>query len=155
MPEFVIAHILDRHKVGDMFTMWPLHITVVPPFEAPSLEDVIDVFEPIISQALPVHLHLGGLANLGARKHKPAQLLIPHPKLSTLRYALLETAEDHGWDVSTSHAGLPFQPHITRNAGRIYTSREVQLSSLSIVEAKPMGYRQIKAEIPMEGRAAA
>lgn len=153
MPEYTVAHILDPHETGARFTMWPLHVTVVPPFEAPDLESVLNAFEPVITATPSVFMHLGGLAKFGA--NRTVQKLVPSTELSMLHGKLLETGEQEGWKLSGRYTGERFTPHITRKAGRLYSGTGFLLDSLAVVEAQSQGYRQIKAELSLKGRDAA
>lgn len=149
MAEFVVAHILDDYQVGDRFSMWPLHVTVLPPFEAPDLGTVVSVFDPIAREVPPVQLQVGERARFGAKIL--VQKLIPNPELTSLHTKLLQAGEQAGWKIAGRYTGQHYTPHITEKAGRSYGGKPFILDKLCIVEGIGQGYRVIRHELELGG----
>lgn len=147
MPEFVVAHITDEHQVGERFSMWPLHVTVVPPFEASSLEEVSETVELIGQMISPIQLQIGDAAKFG--QGRLVQKLVPSPELTQLHKKLIDAGEKQGWNISGHYVGNYYTPHITQKKGRSFTGSEFILNSLSVVENIGQGYRVIREEISL------
>ncbi|MDQ3065213.1 MAG: 2'-5' RNA ligase family protein [bacterium] len=146
MKEFVIAHILDDVETGDRFTLWPLHVTILPPFQADNKEQVVDAVEQTIKSSAPINVQLGEFAQFGAKRI--VRKLIINPELQSLHDKLLQLANLQGWDVPQKYVGRYYTPHITRKAERDYIGENFTMSELCIVEALPQGYRQIVKKLP-------
>lgn len=147
MAEFVAAHILDDHKPYDRFTIWPLHITILPPFEAPSTQAVSEVIGPIIEASEPIHALLGDLVQFD--KTHTVRKLLPNSELQHFHDSLLLAVQHQGWRLSAKYTGQYYTPHITRKLGRDFEGDSFEIDKLSITEAQPQGYRQIVAEFEL------
>jgi len=150
MAEFVVAHILDDHQIGDRFTIWPLHVTILPPFDAPSIESVTGVVEAVALAAEPINLHVGDRAKFSSKTL--VQKLIPSPELMSLHTKVLQAGEAEGWQITGRYIGKHYTPHITERAGRSYIDATFILDSLSVVENIGQGYRVIRSEVVLGSR---
>ncbi len=150
MAEFVVAHILDDHRAGDRFTMWPLHVTVLPPFEAPGLESVSEFIEPIVRSEEPIQLQVGERAKFGPKLL--VQKIVPSPELASLHTKLLQAGESAGWNIMGRYTGNHYTPHITQKAGRSFEAAAFLLDRLSIVENIGQGYRVIHRDLKLGGQ---
>lgn len=123
--------------------MWPLHVTVLPPFEAPGLEAVSKVIKSIVLSEEPIQLQVGGQAKFGGKLL--VQKIIPSPELASLHTKLLQAGESAGWNIKGRYLGNHYTPHITQKAGRSFSGAGFLLDTLSIVEDIGQGYRVIRS----------
>lgn len=147
MADFVIVHILDEYETGKQFSMWPLHVTLLPWFDAPDANGVVEALTPLLEKSAPINVQLGDFAKLGAKR--TARMLITSTDLKTLHEQLLKIVEDNGWPIRGRYTGSHFSPHITRTSGRDYNGDGFVIDSLHIAEALPMGKRRLVARLPL------
>ncbi|MDQ3123589.1 MAG: 2'-5' RNA ligase family protein [bacterium] len=145
MAEFVLAHILDEVEVGDRFTMWPLHVTLLPPFQADNANEVLENIKPITDSTLPIFAQAGELAQFGTKIF--VRKIVINPELQALHNKILQLAQNLGWQTSGKYVGSYYTPHITRKSGRDFEGNEFVIKDLHIVEALPQGYRRIIAKL--------
>jgi 2'-5' RNA ligase len=146
MADFVIAVILDDFKIGDRFTMWPLHITILPPFSAPSLETVAQTIKPIVKYTEPIHIQIGEFAKFG--RDRTAQKIFPSSELQRLHEKILAAGEQAGWKIAGRYTGSYFTPHITTKAGRSYDKADFDITEIVIVGLLPQNYRELLEILP-------
>ncbi len=148
MAEFIVAHILDEKHVGDRFTTWPLHVTLLPPFEAAQASDIKYTLSPITELTAPIQTQLGEFARFGEKRI--AQKIIVNPELAALHNKLLQAAELRGWKIDGRYLGDYYTPHVTRKLGRDYDGSSFIIDKLVIVESLGQGYRQVVDELVLE-----
>lgn len=151
MAELVLAHILDDYEVGKRFTMWPLHVTVLPPFEVGEVDEVTEWLEQIISSVPLIQAQLGGYAGYG--QNRRVRLLVSNPELKSLHTKLLQAAAEHRAEVKSHYIGRHFSPHVTLVAGRDYSGDSFEINKLALVESQPQGYRQVVANYFLKDQA--
>ena len=151
MAEFVVVHLLDEHQVSDRFTSWPLHVTLLPPFQAETISDVKTALGDITEASQAVAVQVGEFAQFGAKRI--AQKLIPNPELLSLHHKLLQAARLQGWQMDGRYIGDYYTPHITRKLGRDYDGTHFIIDKLAVVESLGQGYRQVVAELPLKENA--
>lgn len=149
MAEFVIAHILDDYEVGGKFQMWPLHLTVLQPFEAPDARSVIEAVKPTLLSTPPVQAKIGESTQFSPKIH--VQKVEPNDELMNLHKALLGVAKANNWPVNGHYTGDHYTPHITRKAGRVFEGQGFTVNKLAIVENLGVGSRHIHGSITLEG----
>lgn len=149
MAEFVVAHVLDDYRLGDRFSMWPLHVTILPPFEAANLEGVDLLVKSIASKKAPMQLQVNDKTSFSSRVK--VQKLVPSRELQDLHLSLLEAVEARGWHINGRYIGAHYTPHITEKSGRSYDRVSFTLDSLAIVENIGQGYRVIRSAIKLSG----
>lgn len=148
MHEYVIVCMVDPAQVGDRFTMWPLHITLLPWFDAPDVQTVKEVVEQKLQGFRPFTVSVGKRSSFGVDKRLPVMLIQPSHKLQDLHDTLLTAVQEQGWELHGRYTGSHFVPHVTQKAGRD-ASGDIQIETLHIAEKQSQGYRQIVGELQL------
>jgi 2'-5' RNA ligase len=130
---------------------WPLHVTLVPPFETELTPDAVAALLP---PARPVTVTAGDEALLGARRSVPVTLIRPVDDLLALHAALIDALEAAGVVVADQHhirAG--YLPHATvQRSGRLHPGETFTVGELSLVDRAPAGARgsrRVVARVPL------
>lgn len=150
MGEFLAVYMVDAVEVGDRFTMWPLHLTLLPWFEAPSVKDVAHQFEGATRGIQPFEVTVGARGYLGRFRDVPVRLVHNTVQLQDLHEKLLLTALDRSWRLQGRYTGKYFKPHITQKAGRDAAEGTLLIDSVYIAERQPQGYREIVGKVELE-----
>jgi hypothetical protein len=130
---------------------WPLHVTLVPPFETELAPDaVVALFPP----ARPVAVTAGDEALLGARHTVPVTLIRPVDDLLALHAALIDALESAGVGVADQrHILAGYRPHATaRRGGRLRPGATFTIGELALVDLAPAGARgsrRVAARLPL------
>lgn len=146
MREFVVVAVLDECNIGDTFTMWPLHMTILPWFEAESVEEAVELLQPIAREFAPIRVELVDFAKFGA--NRTVRLVKLSPELHDLHKKLLREVQVNGLQIRGRYTGDHFSPHVTRTGGRDFAGDDFIIDKLYIAEALPMGKRRLIAELP-------
>ena len=137
-PEFFISHIIDQTTVqGKIIERWPLHMTVVPPFQIPSemneeiilgcmsksghsLEKIELSYGSIRSGAIPIEI--GNKAMFGEYNDIPVvEILDPSGELHRLHSLLIRELGKVGCkflDFNPDWNGPNYSPHATMKSGK-------------------------------------
>jgi 2'-5' RNA ligase len=145
--EFVIVNMLEPIGIGTRFAMWPLHMTLLPWFNAPDVETVKQQIELALSDFQPFEVEVGQREHFGQRK-LPVMLIKNTPKLQALHETLLKVINVNGWDLPGRYTGEHFKPHVTHKAGRD-ASGTLKIDSVYIAEKQSQGYREIVGKIEL------
>src|SRR4051794_13195607 len=103
MSSFVLVYFLERSPVGHTFPVgeWPLHATLVPPFESSGKPD----FASVTGSHAPIPTTVSGSATFG-RRRRPVALLDNPPQLQQLHEDLTAAVGDaSGGMVRDAHTG--------------------------------------------------
>lgn len=138
---------LDSVSVGERFTMWPLHMTILPWFSAPNIETVIAHTRDVVVNLKPFKVQVGQRAYFGQRK-LPVKLIDNSHELQDLHERLLGMVNDNGWEIKGRYTGPNFRPHVTQKAGRD-AGGELLINKIHIAEAQPQNYREIVGTIDL------
>ncbi len=147
MGEFLAVHMVDPAKVGDRFTMWPLHMTLLPWFEAPDVSSVLTAFRARLEHVAPLEVSVASRAYFGQRK-LPVKLVHRTAALQQLHEILLQAVLENGWPLQGRYTGEHFKPHVTQKAGRDATGMLV-VDAVYIAERQSQGYREIVGKIAL------
>jgi len=137
-PEFFIPHIIDKvPTIGETLERWPLHMTVIPPFEIPTEIDVKNVIEcvkkcsyglskielkygSIRSGAIPIEI--GNEAMFGEHNDIPVvEILDPSGELHKLHSLLISELGRIGCNFINFNPewnGANYSPHATMKNGK-------------------------------------
>lgn len=148
MREFVIAYMVDTAEIGQRFTMWPLHMTLMPWFEAPGVRIVEQKLLEKLKDVPGFDVVVGERSSLGVHKRLPVMLITHTPELQRLHEKILETVKENNWQLKGRYTGELFKPHITQKAGRD-ASGTLHIERLYIVEAQPQNYRQAVGKVEL------
>lgn len=141
---------VDGRHVGDTFTDWPLHITIMPWFRVGMPSDELG---RMLSQRLgslePFMATIGSATRMGHHGRKAANLLeTPSPLETIERQVRRLLKEQDAWLVDeTTKKHRTFMPHVTvQKAGRTGQGDTFMVDSLYIVEQKGE-YKEIVSRI--------
>lgn len=138
---------VDSAKVGDRFTMWPLHMTLLPWFEAPSITYLLAAFRDELKHIAPFETEIDAREYFGQRK-LPVRLVTKTSALQGLHEALLSVVQAHGWNLQGRYTGDSFKPHVTQQAGRDARGT-LLVDAVYIAERQSQGYREIVGKIDL------
>lgn len=147
MSEYVLVYMLEPAPIETRFTMWSLHMTLLPWFLAPGLEDVQAKLQQKLARFEPFEVEVGEREYFGHKKH-PVMLVNNSPRLQSLHEALLSLVKENGWKLEGRYTGEHFIPHVTRKSGRDASGR-LTVDSIHIVEKQPQGYREVSGIIEL------
>lgn len=146
--EYLAVHMVNPANVGDRFTMWPLHMTLLPWFAAPDADIVKQKLEPVLQEVSPFEVMVGARDYLGRNHDVPVRLVQNTPQLQDLHEKLLQTVEANGWELKGRYTGEHYIPHVTQKAGQD-ASGTLQVDSVYIVERQSQGYREVVGSIDL------
>jgi 2'-5' RNA ligase len=142
MREFIIAYMVEPIDVGKRFTLWPLHMTLLPWFDAPDVKAVKRELTKKLTATRTFEVSVGERSSFGVDKRLPVMLINPSPELKALHEKLLEMVEKNGWQLRGRYTGASFKPHITQKGGRD-AEGTLHIDELCIIEAQPQNYREV------------
>lgn len=119
--ELLACLILDKIKLHDRFSSWPLHVTLVPWFflSAQNLHRFLVSMENTAKNYSPVVVTANRVSFFGAKSTIKVMELKPRPALIQLHNELLNvTCSNGGALLDTNHIGPNFKPHISFKQGR-------------------------------------
>ncbi|TFD58971.1 hypothetical protein E3T39_11465 [Cryobacterium suzukii] len=142
MPRLVLVLPLTPLETGDRFAVeeWPLHITVLAPFDTDAAPDEI---ARVTAAALDGHAALTVIAGpdeLFGRRHDIAVTVIDdNVALTSLHDRLVEAlrplaTDPHEW----AFAGPEFRAHVTvKRQARVQAGDEINLTQIALVDMAP------------------
>ena len=145
--EFVLVHMLEPVELGTQFTMWPLHMTLLPWFNAPSAEVVRKELVRALEAIKSLSLKIGEKEFFGQRK-LPVRLVVNTSELQNLHSALLKMVDENGWNLQGRYTGGHFKPHVTNKSGK-QAEDELRVYSVYVFEKMPHGYRKAVAKVDL------
>lgn len=137
-PEFFISHIIDDTLPDNSIVeRWPLHLTVIPPFQIPSEISENVILEQIaqngqnlgkiklnygLIQSGSIPIEVGHKALFGENNDIPVvEILDPSNKLHELHCALLKSLGEIGCrflNLNPEWTGVNYSPHTTMKSGK-------------------------------------
>ncbi|AWB87565.1 2'-5' RNA ligase family protein [Mycetocola zhujimingii] len=158
MSRVVVVVPLNPLRNGESFLVssWPLHITVVPPFET-------EAETPAIAAALAEAV--GDLASFsvvaagdelfGRRHDIPVTLIADDERLLTLRERLVAAVRPLATSPDERAFSRPeFRPHVTvKGENRVADGEELHLTQVALVDMAPRqspGGRTVLATVPLD-----
>ena len=145
MREFVVAYMVEPVDIGTRFTLWPLHMTLLPWFDAPDVEAVRQGLAKKLTATRAFEVLVGERSSFGINK-LPVMLMKPNAELQALHEKLLGSVEENDWQLRGRFTGATFKPHITQKAGKDAIGT-LRIDELSIIEAQPQNYREVVGKI--------
>jgi len=134
---YAAAYMLDKPKLGEVFTKWPLHITVLPWFECQDIAIYVGMLEKTARKIRPFYVTVGREADFGPDGGVPVKLVnktYPLTELHATVCRLLMYGKGHAGS-REERITRPWRPHITVRGDRhISTGTKVLVDSLDIVE---------------------
>jgi 2'-5' RNA ligase len=142
MARFVIVLPLAPLAAGDEFTVadWPLHVTLVEPFQAdPATVDVdglVALIGAVAAAAKAVRASAGEAAMFGRRRDVPVTLVQDGGELDALRIRTLAALREAGIDVSGARDD--FRPHVTRKRhAHLPPGDRVEFGTVALIDMRP------------------
>lgn len=138
----VVVAPLARLASGDAFAVadWPLHITVLPPFETAFSADEVAAAIAEVASTHPALTAWAGADALFGRKHNiPVTLICEHPGLTQLHRRLVDALRPFAArPEEPAFTGPGFRAHITvKGASRVGEGDEIRLTQLALVDMAP------------------
>ncbi|MBO1738826.1 2'-5' RNA ligase family protein [Leifsonia sp. TF02-11] len=127
---------------------WPLHVTIVPPFETGLDAGAIAALLP---RGPRIPVVAGARASFGHRRAVPVTLIRPSPALLALHLACVEALEAAGAVIADRrHIRSGYRPHASdQRLGTLAPGEHASLTELALVERTPGAPRRVVARIPL------
>jgi hypothetical protein len=155
MGRFAVVLPLEPLAAGDAFPVsaWPLHVTVVEPFETRHDADwVAELMAPVLHGRRAIEADAYDRAMFGPRRDVAVTLIRDGGPLGAMRVRLLGALRDA--DVDVARARVDYRPHVTDAAsGSIAPGSAVRLSQVALVDLRPpegRAMRTVAAVWPLE-----
>lgn len=155
MGRFAVVLPLEPLAAGDAFPVsaWPLHVTVVEPFETPhDAPWVVEVVGPVLHGRSPIQADAYDRAMFGPRRDVPVTLIRDPGPLGAMRVRLLGALREA--DVDVARARIDYRPHVTDGVhGAVAPGVVVRLSQAALVDLRPpegRSMRTVTAVWPLE-----
>lgn len=126
-------------RVGDEFTVaeWPLHLTVVEPFESrASPAELVAALDPVALASRAIETTAGADAMFGRNGDVPVSLITDGGEIRMLRERALAALAPLGLDLG--RVRLDFRPHVSeKRHGRLHTGDRVTFDRLALIDMRP------------------
>lgn len=134
---------------------WPLHVTWVPPFDAPEV-DVVEALGAALGGRPSLETEAVAEAWFGRRRDVRVVELARGADVAALHGALLAALDGAGVDVrAMRHVGDAFRPHVSQQRVRsLEVGARVRVREVSLVAMRPGGdprRRQVVRSWPLAG----
>ncbi|WP_434318857.1 2'-5' RNA ligase family protein [Leifsonia sp. P73] len=126
---------------------WPLHITVVPPFQT---ELEADAVAALLPHGPRIPVVAGARASFGHRHAVPVTLVRPSPALLALHTACVDALEAAGAVIADQrHVRGGYRPHASdQRSAALAPGDHAALTELALVARTP-GSRRVAARVPL------
>lgn len=139
MARYVVVLPLAPLQVGDEFTVaeWPLHVTVVEPFESPaSPAELVAALGPVAQRSHEIGTTAGEDAMFGRNRDVPVSLIRDGGEIRMLREHALAALAPLGLDLG--RARQDFRPHVSaKRHGRLRAGDRVRFDRLALIDMRP------------------
>lgn len=138
--EYVLVTLLDDYAVGDIFTDWPLHVTLVAWFDPRDEAALITKLRAIASETPKIASRVGAQRTWGPNK---VNVIDRTAKLYMLHQRLLAALTSHAQLLtSQQYMGDNYTPHVTHQRGTsAVEGSDIVLSAIYFVK-KPLHSRE-------------
>lgn len=125
---------------------WPLHVTVVPPFQT---ELEADAVAALLPRGPRIPVVAGARASFGHRRAVPVTLIRPSPALLALHGACVDAVEAAGAVIADQrHIRTGYRPHASdQREGALAPGDHASISELAVVERTPGSRRRVAARV--------
>ncbi|TFB73218.1 hypothetical protein E3O06_08270 [Cryobacterium glaciale] len=142
MPRVVVVLPLTPLQTGDRFAVehWPLHITVLAPFETDAAPaEIVHVTAVALAGVLAFTVVAGPDELFGRHHDIPVTLIDDDAVLTRLHDRLVEALRSLATSSNeAAFAGSNFRAHVTvKSQGRVNTGDELRLSQIALVDMAP------------------
>lgn len=130
-PKLLAFYDLENHTPGTEIGQWPLHITVIPPFEVDSKKKdlAIESIKHITGQFSPLLVRLGETAVFGTETVR----LVDNPEELRRRHTdIVDELLSRGFVIDTTWCRERYTPHVTLRDPQQWLPEHFALTSLTI-----------------------
>ena len=146
MGRFAVVLPLEPLAAGDGFPVsaWPLHVTVVEPFETRhDAAWVAELLGPVLHGRSTIATLAFDRAMFGPKRDVPVTLISDDGPLGAMRTRLLRALREA--DVDVARARLDYRPHVTDGVhGSIPPGRDIRLAQVALVDLRPPEGRALR-----------
>lgn len=130
---------------------WPLHVTIVPPFET---ELEAEAVAALIPRVPPIPVVGARRERFGARRTVPVTVLRDSEPLRSLHTVLVDALEAAGATIRDQrHLRAGFRAHVTdQRSGALHPGERTTLTSIAVVARAPGSMRVVAARIALRPR---
>ena len=131
--EYILCVLFDDYEAGDIFTQWPLHVTLVPWCHPADLQKFITDIEVVANRYMQINSVVGEQKTWGSNT---VNVIERASELQSLHNELLEKVKLHGTLlVNAQYTGESYTPHVThqQHEQRI-PGEHIQLKAVYLVE---------------------
>lgn len=146
--DYIYVAMVKPQPVGRRFTQWPLHITLLPWFQAPSIAAVEQLAQAAARDFTPFTVTVGKREYFGSSRQLAVKLIKTSEQIMELHNRLLNGVMSKGWNMPGRYTGEHYRPHVTRKAGKD-AEGSMQIDAIYVAEKQPQGYREIVAKVPL------
>ncbi len=130
---------------------WPLHITVVPPFE---WDGTTEELVSAIPRGPRIPVVAGERAQLGSRRAVEVTLIEPSEALLAAHVTVVDALEAAGARIrDRAHIRDGYRPHATvQRSGMLHPGESAIVDAWSLVDRAPegmRGFRRVVARLPL------
>jgi 2'-5' RNA ligase len=135
--KFIIVAPVEPMQQGDVFSEWPLHITVAPWFSGVNERKITQIVESTAERNLPLAVTFGEVALFGAKIDIPVQRINDESgKISGLHTKLINPLHRQGAIFDDyRYLGYKYQPHVTLREGHDLPVEPFCIDSLAVVRS--------------------
>jgi 2'-5' RNA ligase len=147
MTRLVVVLPLEPLETGATFTFrdWPLHLTIVPVFEASVIESVERITR---IDTAPLTVIAGNDEGFGASGTMAVTVIEPSVELTALHIAA--SAALAARFENPEYTGTGYRPHVTiKKHGRVHPGDSLTLAQLALVDLTPGRDREVVAIRPL------
>jgi 2'-5' RNA ligase len=157
MTRLVIVLPLSPLHTGDSFAVkdWPLHITVLAPFQTDvSPSEIADVIAAAASAQTALTVIAGREEMFGRREDVPVTVIVENQALTILHRTLVDAVRPFAAAPDEpAFTGPDFRAHVTtKHHGRVHEGDRLSLTQIALVDMAPRsapGGRAVLATFPL------
>jgi hypothetical protein len=128
------------------FRDWPLHLTIVPVFEASVAESIERMTR---FTAAPIAVTVGGDEGFGSSLSMVVSVIERSPELDALHINLISALGTPVFE-NPEYTGAGYRPHVTvKKHGRVNRGDRLDLTQLALVDLTPGADREVVAVRPL------
>ncbi|GAA4367253.1 2'-5' RNA ligase family protein [Agromyces bauzanensis] len=140
MTRFVVVLPIEPLVVNAEFTVaqWPLHVTLVEPFETDVEVDTLDAaLAPVAAATRPIPADVAEDAMFGPRRNILVSLVRDDgDALPALRAVAMTALRERAVDLG--HTRTDYRPHVTaKGHGRVHEGDRLLLDTMALVRLRP------------------
>lgn len=136
----LICLFVQDYSLGDKFTHWPLHITILPWFRNDlSTDRIIEEICKELQSYASFSLNISQEAYFGSKKDKLVNLIKPDKTLSSIEKTIRSYLKaKRSWIVDeTTKRKIQYSPHVTvQSSERLIAGDKIKINKIYLIEQK-------------------